>query len=120
MAGKVLPYNRSVVFKLLVESADTISRLPVVKGSMGIRVTEGMEYVVSDAVVSTVPLEVTNIVGGISIVSTQNFNVALTLGGVECPPVKCAGLFVFTGPIDKLVVSQAAAGTPIRLKYVKA
>lgn len=118
---KVLPYNRSVVFKLLIESADSISRLPVVKGSMGIRVFEGMEYTVADSVISDGnDLEINNIGAGIGIVSTQNYTLTITVGGVVGPEMKCAGLFVFTGPADKIVIKQTMQGTPVRLKYVKA
>lgn len=118
--AKVLPYSRTVVFKLLVEAADSISRIPVAKGSMGIRVTSGMEYSVSDTVVTDTPLEINNIRGGISLISTQRFLVSLTVDGVTSADLPCTGVFSFSGAIDKVVVKQAQDGTPVRLKYVKA
>lgn len=118
--AKVLPYSRTVVLKLLVETADSISRLPVAKGSMGIRVTEGMEYSVSDTVLTDQALEITGIAGGLALISTQNFLVSITVGGVTGPEIQCTGLFSFSGAADKVVVKRALAGTPLRLKYVKA
>ena len=118
--SKVLPYSRSVLFKLLVETADSISRVPAAKGSMGIRVLEGMEYTSGDAVVSDTPAEIPNIQGGIAVISTQNFIVSVTVGGVTGPEQTCSGLFVFSGPLDKVAIKPTGSGTPVRFKYVKA
>ena len=118
--AKVLPYSRSVLFKILVETADSISRVPAAKGSMGIRVLEGMEYVSGDAVVSDNPAEILNIQGGIAVISTQKFIITLTVDGVTGPEQTCSGLFVFSGPLDKVSIKPSLSGIPVRFKYVKA
>lgn len=117
---KVLPYTRSLVVKLLVETADSISRIPLAKGSMGIRVTSDMEYLMSDAVLTDTPLEINNIQGGLTVISTQSYLLSITVNSVAGPDITCTGIFSFTGAADKVVIKPAFVGTPVRLKYVKA
>lgn len=115
---KVLPIAKTVVVEFLSKVVDKVGTSIALKNNIAVPVKTTDRYVYQDLTVSETPTEITGVSKLLILHSFQKFSISLTQDGVELPPIVCDGMFIFTGPIEKvtLFLQPVAAGDPTELR----
>lgn len=115
MNRKRLPTDKTVVLEYSAQLADILSRTTRLKGSIATRILSESSFNNGDInITQTTPFEITGILSVIVLSSFDNFIIEIN----DTVTLPCQGLFIHTGPINKVKVYPPVGLDQLRMQYL--